>query len=264
MSLDVPASIAPDDMPDLLRHWYLGPPSRRHMSERRFREVDARANLQSGHCVLDIGAAWGYHVMSLSQRGVRAVGVDLVIEYMDVSHAIAAANRVPLNLVGGDATHLPFSDGAFDAITMVETIEHVFAADRPAVLRECHRVLRPGGRLVLSTPNHAGLVERTKRAASRVGWLRDRLPVMCLPAAPISKEEYHPWRYHDPIPTRDLVALVASAGFAVCDIRHFLFIMKETPRFLMPLARRAEWLAERTPGVRRLAATVRVAADRLP
>jgi hypothetical protein len=42
-------------------------------------------------------------------------------------------------------------------------------------------VLRPTGRLVLSTPNHASVVERMKRVAVRHGWLRQRLPSMCLP-----------------------------------------------------------------------------------
>lgn len=260
--LKIPDSIHPDEMPDLLRHWFLGPPSRRHMSDRRFREVDSVLRLDAGVRVLDIGAAWGYHIMSLSRLGVKAVGIDLVIEHVDVCRAIARTNDVALDLIGGDAAELPFEDGIFDAVTMVETIEHVFVEDRAAVLSECYRVLRPGGCLVLSMPNHAGLVERCKRAVSRVGWLRPKLPVMCLPTEEIPRNEYHPWRYHYPIPTHELLISVARAGFEVRGVKPFLFVLKETPPPLMSLARSIEWLAERTPGVRQLAATIRVIAHR--
>jgi demethylmenaquinone methyltransferase/2-methoxy-6-polyprenyl-1,4-benzoquinol methylase len=55
--------------------------------------------------------------------------------------------------VGGDATRLPFADGAFDAVTISFGLRNV--VDVPAALREMARVVRPGGRLVVcefSTP----------------------------------------------------------------------------------------------------------------
>ncbi len=53
------------------------------------------------------------------------------------------------------AQSLPFDDARFDCLTCIEVLEHVPAADRPPALTEFHRVLRPGGRLVLRTP-HSG------------------------------------------------------------------------------------------------------------
>ena len=60
----------------------------------------------------------------------------------------------------GDATRLSvmFPEGSFDAVVMGELLEHV---ENPVdLLRQCHPVLRPGGTLVLSTPNPNSLIER--------------------------------------------------------------------------------------------------------
>ena len=51
--------------------------------------------------------------------------------------------------VAGDAHHLPFADGVFDSVVTFNTFEHL--ADPPRAATEVHRVLRPGGKLVLQT-----------------------------------------------------------------------------------------------------------------
>ncbi|HEX5132400.1 MAG TPA: methyltransferase domain-containing protein [Candidatus Krumholzibacteria bacterium] len=260
--MQVPGDLAREDMPDLLRHWYLGPPARRHMMLRRFAEVDRRLDAVPGMRVLDIGSAWGFNVMALTQLGLRAVGVDIVPDQFPVGKRIAKHNRVAFDVAGADASALPFPDASFDRITMVETFEHIFHDDRPGALSECRRVLRPGGRIVLSTPNHASAVERFKRVAVRHGWIRSRLPSMCYPDEGSARADYHPYRYHHPLPARDIASLLAGAGFEVTAIDHFLFTLKNTPDALF-----APWVAlenalERTPLVRGFAATVCLTATR--
>ena len=124
-------------------------------------------------------------------------------------------------------------------------------------------MLAPGGRLVLSTPNHASVVERVKRVAVRHGWMRERLPSMCLPDEGTPRDEYHPYRYHRPFPDREIVALVERAGLHVASVSCFLFVMKNTPDGLCGPWRRTERLLERTPLISRFAATVCVVADRI-
>lgn len=259
--IEIPRDLARDDMPDLLRHWYLGPPARRHMMMRRFLEVDRHLDPARGRRVLDIGSAWGFNVMALGRMGFRATGVDLVPGQFDVGSRIAAHNGVAFDVAAADASALPFGDAAFDFITMVETFEHIYNDDRPRALAECRRVLAPGGRLVLSTPNHASVVERMKRVAVRHGWLRQRLPSMCLPAQGTARGDYHPYRYHHPLPDHEIAKLVERAGFRVVAMSHFLFTMKNTPDVLARPWQLGEHILEHTPAIRNLAATVCIVAD---
>ena len=77
----------------------------------------------------------------------RIVNIDL-----DRSYGGAPCNRQPgMSFVCGDATVLPFADARFDAVTMFDLIEHV--PDDSRAMAEALRVLRPGGMLLLSTPN---------------------------------------------------------------------------------------------------------------
>lgn len=260
-SIEIPSDLARDDMPDLLRHWYLGPPARRHMMMRRFLEVDRHLDRNRGARVLDVGSAWGFNVMALGRMGFDATGVDLVPSQFGVGQRIAAHNHVAFNVAGADASALPFADGTFDFVTMVETFEHIYNDDRPRALAECRRVLKSGGRLVLSTPNHASVVERMKRVAVRHGWLRQRLPSMCLPQQGTGRGDYHPYRYHHPLPDHEIAALVGAAGFRVADVSHFLFMMKNTPDALSGAWKLSERILEQTPIVNHLAATVCIVAD---
>jgi ubiquinone/menaquinone biosynthesis C-methylase UbiE len=226
------------------------------MMLRRFAEVDGRLGAAPGERVLDVGSAWGFNVMALGRLGLRAVGVDLVPDQFPVGKRIAAHNGISFDVAGADASALPFADAVFDRITMVETFEHIYDADRRRALVECRRVLRPGGTLVLSTPNHASVVERCKRVAVRHPWMRERLPSMCYPDAGSARADYHPYRYHHPRPEREIAALLADAGLRVVATDYFLFTLKNTPDRLFGPWAALERALERTPGVRRLAATV--------
>jgi SAM-dependent methyltransferase len=77
----------------------------------------------------------------------RIVNLDI-----NPNFAAALCNRDPrVRFVQGDATALPFADASFDLITMFDLLEHV--ADDGAVASEALRVLRPGGWILVSTPN---------------------------------------------------------------------------------------------------------------
>jgi SAM-dependent methyltransferase len=96
--------------------------------------------------VLEVGGGRGGLTGLLFPRA-RIVNIDL-----DRSHADAPSNREPrTSFVCGDATRLPFADARFDAVTMFDVIEHV--PDDSRAMAEALRVLRPGGMLLVSTPN---------------------------------------------------------------------------------------------------------------
>jgi SAM-dependent methyltransferase len=260
--LRIPSDLRFDDMPDLLRHWYVGPRARRHMVRRRFAVVDGGLRPALGGAVLDIGSAWGFNVMALTLLGSRSVGLDLVLDGFPAGRRIAAANGLTLDVVAADASLLPFANASFRGISMVEVIEHVFEGDRGAVFDECYRVLESGGLLVLSTPNYNGLVERLKRLITRYPALTRRLPTMCYPAPELPRSAYHPHRYHQPWPARRLREALERAGFRVRSEFSFLFVTKNTPDGAFPVAAAAEKVLEKTPIVRGLAATVCVVAEK--
>jgi SAM-dependent methyltransferase len=259
----IPDDMPPEDMPDLLRYWYLGSKARHHMMLRRFAEVDAEipAGARTRH--LDIGSAWGYNVLALSKLGIGATAMDLVVDQFEAGSRIARANELPFNAIGGDAAQLPFGEASFDSVSMVETLEHVFEGDRDRVFRECRRVLAPGGRLILSTPNHGSLIERAKRVVVRFPWLRRRLPTMCYPTGEVSRADYHPYRYHHPWSAEEISRRLESNGFKVLKIKYFLFVFKNASDIVYPILVPTEKFLESLPLVRRLAATVCAVASKL-
>jgi GT2 family glycosyltransferase/SAM-dependent methyltransferase len=96
--------------------------------------------------ILEVGGGRS-GLTSLLYPNARVINIDLNAEY-----ASARCNQRPgVRFVCGDATDLPFEDESFDAVTMFDLLEHV-PDDRQAI-QEAFRVLRPGGFLLVSTPN---------------------------------------------------------------------------------------------------------------
>lgn len=98
--------------------------------------------------VLDVASGEGYGSAFLAQTARSVVGVDL--DAASVAHACASYRRANLRFATGDARCLPLPDASFDLVVSFETLEHLVEHD--AFLSEVRRVLRPGGRLLLSTP----------------------------------------------------------------------------------------------------------------
>jgi ubiquinone/menaquinone biosynthesis C-methylase UbiE len=119
-----------------------------HRARYRFALSLAQASWRQG-VVLDVASGAGFGLAMLSEAGYRTVGVDYDLPSLTQARSVAASAR----LVNGDATRLSFGDAVFDAVLSFETLEHV--PDARAMVRELRRVLRPGGRLILSTPNRA-------------------------------------------------------------------------------------------------------------
>jgi len=114
----------------------------------------ARA-LCRGRDVLDVAAGEGYGSHLLAQVARSVTGVDVAPNA--VAHAARVYRGPNLRFVQGDARHLPVDDAAVDIVVSFETIEHLYEHDE--FLGEVRRVLRPGGRFVVSTPERdaAGL-----------------------------------------------------------------------------------------------------------
>lgn len=100
-----------------------------------------------GDRVLEAGCGEGYGAARLASAAARVVALDY--DASAVSHVGRAYPR--MRVVRGNLVAPPFEAGTYDVVVSLQTIEHLW--DQERFLAECGRVLRPGGRLILSTPN---------------------------------------------------------------------------------------------------------------
>ena len=102
-----------------------------------------------GRRALDVGCGEGYGSAILAEKAAHVVSIDISEEA--VAHASAAYPMKNVEFQCMPAEQIPFSDNSFDVIVCFELIEHT--RDHIAVMNAMRRVLRPGGILILSTPN---------------------------------------------------------------------------------------------------------------
>jgi SAM-dependent methyltransferase len=103
--------------------------------------------LVRGARVLEVGCGEGYGAALLARTSTRVLGVD----YDRATVAHAAATYPQARFVRANLAALPVPSAAVDAVAALQVIEHVW--NHPEFLTECRRVLRPGGCLVVTTPN---------------------------------------------------------------------------------------------------------------
>lgn len=113
-----------------------------------------------GARVLDVGAHWLHQSLLWRRAGFSLTAVDLPVTLdMQSVQSLAAAEGIQLikesNLAEGAALATLPDDG-FDVVLMAETIEHL-TFNPVAMWRQVYRVLRPGGRIVVTTPNYYAL-----------------------------------------------------------------------------------------------------------
>ena len=119
------------------------------------------AAVRPGERVLDLGCGAGRFVAALRDAGADPVGVELAPAALERARGNVAG--ADLRAAGPDGT-LPLEHGSVDLVWCSEVLEHV--ADTLYLLTEARRVLRPAGRLLVTTPGH-GVLRRTAIALAR-------------------------------------------------------------------------------------------------
>lgn len=104
----------------------------------------------AGADVLEIGCQNGAWLVSLAQSGARPTGIDVVASSIEAATCRASCWGVEVDARVGDACNLEFESESFDIVATSDVIEHV--PDKEAMVRECMRVLRPQGLLMISAP----------------------------------------------------------------------------------------------------------------
>jgi ubiquinone/menaquinone biosynthesis C-methylase UbiE len=142
-------------------HWFKNPP--RKYAERN-RDVLRVVAPRPSDVVLELGSARGDVTFLLARHAREVVGVDAAPEAL----ALAEAARARLGIgnvrwLEADVADLSaVAAKSVDAVAAIDLVEHVDDPTLASMLRECRRVLVPGGRLGLYTPDRAHYVERLK------------------------------------------------------------------------------------------------------
>jgi len=116
----------------------------------------------SDGAVIDIGCGLGCVLNELPRKNRFLVGLD--INRFLVRHAKEHLSNSRYDFVLADAHNLPFKSNSFDYSFMIEVVEHL--ADPMRAMNECARILRPSGKLTVTTPN--GFYYRTFHHRSTV------------------------------------------------------------------------------------------------
>lgn len=107
------------------------------------------SQVKAGDSVLDLGCGPGKVTHEIETKGAKVVGLD----FSEVILKRARQRNVRAIKADMDNGGLPFKDGTFDLVVLTQTIEHLFYYQR--VIKEINRVLKTGGRFILSIPNIA-------------------------------------------------------------------------------------------------------------
>ncbi|MFF0148689.1 methyltransferase family protein [Amycolatopsis sulphurea] len=103
--------------------------------------------LCAGATVLEAGCGEGYGAGLIARHARRVLALDY-----DVPTTEHVARRYPdVTVARANLAYLPVTDRAVDIVANFQVIEHLW--DQGGFLAECHRVLRPGGKLLVTTPN---------------------------------------------------------------------------------------------------------------
>ncbi len=103
--------------------------------------------------LLDIGCGPGVFLSLAKAAGFDVVGLEL-----NPALAERARQRTGAEIIIGDFMTADFQQRRFDAITLLDLIEHL--EDPVSALKRCHELLKPGGHLIVYTPNHKSLIVR--------------------------------------------------------------------------------------------------------
>lgn len=115
-----------------------------------FEEVDQELNvLPSGAKILDLGCGTGHFANYIRSKGFEVYAIDPSVKMLE----FARGNFPDINFIEGVASSLSFPDNVFDLIISIEVLRYLDTADVKQAYAEMYRVLKPGGRILVTHVN---------------------------------------------------------------------------------------------------------------
>lgn len=133
-----------------------GPAPQRFWHHAKYLEALSWLEPRAGDRILDLGCGSGVAAAMLARtEGTEVVGIDVKEEA--VHYARRQFQAPNLRFEVGMVDDLDFEDASIDKIALLEVIEHIYPDQAMKAVRECSRLLKPTGRLVVTTPNSHSL-----------------------------------------------------------------------------------------------------------
>jgi SAM-dependent methyltransferase len=137
--------------------------TRNRFARRRIANVFSLLGEVDGSVLVDLGCGMGTFTIEAAARGAFAIGVDPAPAAVRAAGAVAQAeDAINACFLRADAAMLPLHDGTADVVLAADLTEHLDDVTLARILREAGRALRPGGRLVLYTPDRQHFFERLR------------------------------------------------------------------------------------------------------
>ena len=137
--------------------------TRNRFARRRIGNVFSLLPELVGRHLVDLGCGMGTFTIEAAARGAFATGVDPAPAAVRAARDVAAAEAADnARFIRADAAMLPLRSGTADVVLAADLTEHLDDVTLARILREAGRVLAPGGRLVLYTPDRDHFFERLR------------------------------------------------------------------------------------------------------
>lgn len=180
-----------------------GPRIQRYWHGLKLRYIGRFCLPEAGDEVLDIGCGSGVVANFLADNAKSATGIDFSAEAIEFAKSTFA--KPNLKFIEAAVQELAFDSESLDRVYCMELIEHILKEEGEKLLARCHEILRPGGRILVTTPNYRGLWPMVEAVLDTMG------------LTPRMRGEQHVTRYH----RGSLRAALEGAGFTIRELRTF-------------------------------------------